>query len=229
MSAKLWRLRAGSTGSGPTCVPHWQLGELAAQVRSASAQELSHLATCAACDEAYRGLRAAFSESRHEALPPHVRAALCVAHGRGRWAARSWTWTLLLPSLASFIWLLAAAPAFSTPPPGPPHTASLVATVQRARQVTQSRVPLERLSALEAGDQISLDVTDANEQWVILEGWEDPRWEIYYAGRVPPGGRLPVAVDVPDAGEIRLRLWACPKAPMPADKNAGCAARLYSF
>lgn len=201
----------GRSARSQGCLSGWRLSRLALDLLpdEERSRARAHLEECQPCEVRWR----------HERAAQAVAETLDVSPLLNRLSQRKTARRRLVGVAFSAVAMAAVLLLVAGPLPRPPLDATrskgpseVLFTVVRRGHVVLDLQPASAVRDLRPGDGVRVSVVGGR-GWVRLEGWEDGRWVLYYEGRVPPGGKLPVGARVTDVGRTRVRVVTCNAAP----------------
>jgi len=210
----------------PACLSHWQVSQWVLGIlESAERDPLEqHLQSCEHCTALIAEEKRLTNAARFEPVPQHLKTAddLKVAQAQAPKTRHFWqplSLTGFAAAAAALLWF--ALPDKGRAPDTNSYTpqtrikgrVSWEASLIRGQSTVMDHAKLSALGAFENGDVLKLYVHGAVGSWVRVEGWQDQTWQEYFVGLAPEGGELPIALELDQQGETKLRLSHCPKAP----------------
>ncbi len=204
------------------CLSYWTISQLALgalKERSIqSAQE--HLDQCPRCRDLLRAEQEQVDAARYQRLPEQLMAEIEKDEQRTKAGWRLFFGSrLFFPGLTvSLTVCLVLVISFIVKDMGvdvnQPLTRikgseGLTVSVLRGEQLTHNRVPLEQVSALSVGDRLRLHYQGRQDNWLEIYGQEKGIWELYYQGKVPLDGWLPMGIKITGEEITKIKVLEC--------------------
>jgi anti-sigma factor ChrR (cupin superfamily) len=215
------------------CLSAWQisrcaLDELPGVERLAAA---AHLEVCEHCRQRLEVEAAGIRAAACERIPERL-----TAFDRSPRPSLAWLWRpagALAAAAAVFV-ALVLVPDSDRPVTRAKGEVPVSVAVMRDGAVSVVEVAFEKLEDVRPGDRLRLRIHEAQDAWVVLQGFEHRQWVDYYAGSLPKDQWLPVGVGITPDGRTRLRVAVCSEQPGPGgiDDSASrgtCKLRLLEL